>query len=297
MTEGACRRGVPLAPLTTWRVGGACRALAEPRNPEELTAARREAAENGWPVFLLGGGSNILVADEGYPGMVIRYAARSRTVTPTADGAILHVEARAPLAGTAREMARAGWAGLEWAEGIPGTVAGAVVGNAGAYGGDIASRLIAVDLIHPDGTAESWDASRMEYAYRSSSLKGRDPAGPAIVAAQLRLEQGDSALLQTEVARISAERRARTPVGASCGSVFRNPPGTSAGRLIEQAGCKGMRRGAAVVSTQHANYIINEGGATAREILGLIDQVRERVRAAGGPDLVLEIQLVGFGQA
>lgn len=296
MTEGACRRGVTLAPLTTWRVGGACRALAEPRNPEELTAARREAAANGWPVFLLGGGSNILVADEGYPGMVIRYAARSRAVTPTADGAILHVEARAPLAGTAREMARVGWAGLEWAEGIPGTVAGAVIGNAGAYGGDIASRLITVDLIHPDGTAERWDASRMEYAYRSSALKGRDPAGPAIVAAQLRLERGDSALLLKEVARISAERRARTPVGASCGSVFRNPPGTSAGRLIEQAGCKGMRRGAAVVSTQHANYIINEGGATAREILGLIDQVRERVRAAGGPDLVLEIQLVGFGQ-
>jgi UDP-N-acetylmuramate dehydrogenase len=295
MIEVPSQYGVLLAPLTTWRVGGACRVLAEPRTPEELTAARREAVDNGWPVFLLGGGSNILVADDGYPGMVIRYAARSTTVTAVGNDTILHAEARAPLAGTARAMARAGLAGLEWAEGIPGTIAGAVVGNAGAYGSDIASRLVAVDLVHPDGTAETWAASRMEYGYRSSCLKGMDPAGPAIVAARVRLEKGDPTLLQAEVARISAERRAKTPIGASCGSVFRNPPGASAGRWIEQAGCKGMRRGAAVVSTLHANYIINEGGATAREILSLIDGVRERVRAGGGPDLILEIQLVGFG--
>lgn len=294
MIEPQVRSSVPLAPLTTWRVGGPARGFAEPRTPEELIEARRDAGARGWPVFLLGGGSNILVADEGYPGMVVRYAGRAREVTVEGDAALIRVEARAPLAGLARETARAGWSGLQWAEGIPGTVAGAVVGNAGAYGGEIASRLVDVELIHPDGTPETWAAERMQYAYRASVLKGLDPAGPAVVAVRFRLERGDPAFLESELARISSERRARTPVGASCGSVFRNPPGTSAGRLIEQAGCKGMRRGAATVSTMHANYIINEGGATASEIRALIEDVRERVRAAAGIDLVLEIQPVGF---
>jgi UDP-N-acetylmuramate dehydrogenase len=259
-----------------------------------LIAARREAAAQGWPVFLLGGGSNILVADEGYPGMVIRYAGRARAFESDGDGAWVRAEARMPLAGLARETARAGWSGLVWAEGIPGTVAGAVIGNAGAYGGDIASRLLDVEIVQPDGTRETWAPSRMEYAYRASCLKGRDPAGPAVVAARFRLEKGDPVFLVSEIARISAERRAKTPIGASCGSVFRNPPGTSAGRLIEAAGCKGMRRGAAVVSTLHANYIINEGGGTAREVVALIEAVRARVRETAGVDLVLEIQPVGF---
>jgi UDP-N-acetylmuramate dehydrogenase len=294
VNEVPIRSGVPLAPLTTWRIGGPSRALAEPRTPDELIAARREAAALGWPVFLLGGGSNILVADEGYPGMVIRYAGRARAIESDGDGAWVRAEARMPLAGLARETARAGWSGLVWAEGIPGTLAGAVIGNAGAYGGDIASRLLDVEIVQPDGTRETWAPSRMEYAYRASCLKGRDPAGPAVVAARFRLEKGDPVFLVSEIARISAERRAKTPIGASCGSVFRNPPGTSAGRLIEAAGCKGMRRGAAVVSTLHANYIINEGGGTAREVVALIEAVRARVRETAGVDLVLEIQPVGF---
>jgi UDP-N-acetylmuramate dehydrogenase len=297
VSDPVTRENVPLAPLTTWRVGGPARVLAEPRSPEELILARHEAEARGWPVFLLGGGSNILVADEGFPGIVVRYAGRERTLEPTGDGAVVRAEARAPLAGLARETARAGWAGLEWAEGIPGTVAGAVVGNAGAYGGEIASCLLDVEIVQPDGARETWPVSRMAYAYRASTLKGRDPAGPAIVAARFRLERGDPARMEAELVRISAERRAKTPVGASCGSVFRNPPGTSAGRLIEQAGCKGMRRGAAVVSAMHANYIINEGGATAREIRALIDAVRQRVRDHTGVDLNLEIQLVGFAAA
>jgi UDP-N-acetylmuramate dehydrogenase len=294
VTSIPAREGVRLAPLTTWRVGGPCRAFAEPRTPAELTAARRGAEAQGWPVFLLGGGSNILVADEGYPGLVVRYAGRARAIEPDGGGAFVRAEAHAPLAGVARETARSGWAGLVWAEGIPGTVAGAVVGNAGAYGGDIVSRLIDVEIVQPDGTCETWQASRMEYGYRASVLKGRDPAGPAVVAARFRLEKGDPVSLNSEIARISAERRGKTPIGASCGSVFRNPPGTSAGRLIEQAGCKGLRRGAAVVSMMHANYIINEGGGTARDIMELIAAVRDRVRKDAGVDLTLEIQLVGF---
>ena len=293
----AWQEGVPLGPLTSWRIGGPCRCFCEPRTPEDLTEARRAAERLRLPVFLLGGGTNLLVADEGYPGLVIRCADRSRVVRERGETASIRVGARAPLAALARQACRSGWAGLAWAEGIPGTVAGAVVGNAGAYGGTIAERVERIELVQPDGTSESWGAERMAYGYRTSTLKGRDPAGPAVVAAWFRLERDDPARLEEEVRRIAALRRARTPIGASCGSVFRNPPGDTAGRLIDAAGLKGTRVGGAVVSSIHANYIVNEAGASARDVLRLIEQIRQRVREIHGIDLDLEIQLVGFGRA
>jgi len=286
--------GVRLASLTSWRIGGPCRALAKPATPEQLTAARHEAERRGWPVFLLGGGTNILVADDGYPGLVIRYAGSGQTLEQRGDEAILRAEARAGFSMLARKTARSGWAGLEWAEGIPGSVAGAAVGNAGAYGGELARVAEAIEVVLADGSCETWPVDRMEYAYRSSILKGKDPAGPAVVAVRFRLRRDDPGRLEAQLRRIAGERKSRTPPGASCGSVFRNPSGEAAGRLIEMAGCKGMRRGAAVVSDAHANFIINEGGASARQVFDLIDAVRERVRAASGHSLELEVQLVGF---
>lgn len=298
MSEAGWAEGVILAPMTSWRIGGACRAFAEPDSPDALRAVRAEAIRYGWPVFLLGGGSNLLFADSGYPGLVIRYRARSWKIEESDDGsAVLLVEPRTPLAGAARETARRGFAGLEWAEGIPGTVAGAIVGNAGAYGGEVSAVLLWIDLQHPDGTNERWPVARMGYAYRESSLKGLDPSGPAIVRAAFRLRRDDPARLEAELRRIAEERRNKTPTGASCGSVFRNPPERSAGRLIDEAGCKGLRRGAAVVSAAHANYIVNEGGASASDVLALIEEVRRRVRASSGISLELEIQLVGFAAA
>jgi UDP-N-acetylmuramate dehydrogenase len=294
MSGAAWTEGVTLAPLTSWRIGGPCRAFAEPKTPAQLTAVRFEAERRGWPVFLLGGGTNLLIADSGYPGLVIRYVGRARRLEASGSTATIRAGAGMALTQLARQTARAGWAGVAWAEGIPGTVAGAVVGNAGAYGGEIAGTLESVELIQPDGTREEWSVDRMDYAYRSSALKGADPAGPAIVAAHFRLERLDPAQLAAEIERIAGERKARTPAGPSAGSVFRNPPNRSAGRLIDEAGCKGMRCGRAAVSLLHANYIINEGGATAREVLDLINTVRSRVRDAFGLSLELEIQLVGF---
>ncbi|MBD3161823.1 MAG: UDP-N-acetylmuramate dehydrogenase [Candidatus Eisenbacteria bacterium] len=297
MSSPVWREEVPLAPMTSWRIGGPARAFCEPRTPEELLAVRRKAERLRLPVFLLGGGTNLLIADHGYPGLVVRYADRSRDLQSHGESASVRVGARAPLAGLARSTARAGWRGLEWAEGIPGSVAGAVVGNAGAYGGTIAERIERVEIVQPDGTAETWEPERMRYAYRSSILKGRDPTGPAVVAAWFRLDADDPVRLEEEIGRIAAQRRAKTPVGASCGSVFRNPPGDAAGRLIEAAGCKEMREGGAVVSALHANYIVNEGEATARDVRRLIDRIRERVRSVHAIELDLEIQLVGFGPA
>lgn len=295
MSAAPWTEGVSLAPLTSWRIGGPCRAFAEPDTPEELRAVRAAAARAGLPVFLLGGGSNLLFADSGYRGLVIRYRARRWTIEEP-DGAhpLLVAEARAPLAGTARETARRGFAGLEWAEGIPGTMGGAIVGNAGAYGGEIAASLLWVDLQHPDGTDDRWPAERMDYGYRTSALKGLDPSGPAVTRAAFRLSRDDPSRMEAEMRGIGEERKRKTPAGASCGSVFRNPPGQSAGRLIDEAGCKGLREGAAVVSRLHANYIINEGGASAGDVLRLIDEIRRRVRNAFGISLELEIQLVGF---
>lgn len=305
MSRGAWTEGAILAPLTSWRVGGPCRAIAEPKTPSELLEAWQEAERLGWPVFFLGGGSNILVADQGFPGLVIRYAARAWTLTSHGDTASLRAEARMPLAGLARETGRRGWDGLIWAEGIPGTIAGAVVGNAGAYGGEIARALTAVEVVHAEGTSEVWPVERMAYGYRTSILKhgagsergspGRAQSGhPAIVAAHFLLQRDDPARLESEIHRIAEERRSKTPVGASCGSVFRNPAGTTAGKVIDACGCKGMRRGGAVVSAQHANYIVNEGGARASDIRSLIEEVRERVFSETGVRLILEVQLVGF---
>jgi UDP-N-acetylmuramate dehydrogenase len=269
----------------------------EPKTPEQLTAARREAERRRWPIFLLGGGTNLLIADEGFPGLVIRFTGRARRLEASGSTATIRAGAGMALTQLARQTARAGWAGLSWAEGIPGTVGGAVVGNAGAYGGEIAKSLESIELVQPDGSREEWSVERMGYAYRSSVLKGSGPGGPAIVAAHFRLERVDPAQLAAEVERIAAERRSKTPAGPSAGSVFRNPPDRSAGRLIDEAGCKGMRCGRASVSRLHANYIINEGGASAREVLDLITTVRSRVRDAFGVSLELEIQLVGFGES
>ncbi|MDM7914896.1 MAG: UDP-N-acetylmuramate dehydrogenase [Candidatus Eisenbacteria bacterium] len=284
---------VPLAPLTTWRIGGPARALAEPSTPEEPAEARRAADLRGWPVWILGGGSNVLVADQGFPGLVIRYADRRRAIETRGEEALVQVGSRAPLAGLARATARAGLRGLQWAEGIPGTVGGAIVGNAGAYGGEIAEALAEVTIVTPDGRIEQRDAAWLAYGYRTSRLKSLDPSS-LVVSARFRLTRDDPAALAAEVSRIGAERRARTPVGASCGSVFRNPPGTSAGRLIDLAGCKGLRRGGAVVSELHANYILNTGGATARDVRELIEEIRARVGAAFGITLELEIRTIGF---
>ncbi len=287
---------VPLAPMTSWRIGGPARAFTEPRSPEDLIRLRRDAERRSWPVFLIGGGSNILVSDEGYPGLVVRYHDRSHEISARGDTATVRAGARASLARLAREVALLGWRGLEWAEGIPGTIGGAVVGNAGAYGGDIAGVVDSIDVLLADGGRESWTPERLDYGYRHSAMRGKDPTGVIILQARFRLRRDDPDRLAAEIKRISAERKGKTPAGSSCGSVFRNPPGASAGRLIEEAGCKGMRIGAAVVSEKHANYIVNLGGAKARDVLDLIDRVRTRVRAATGVSLELEIQPVGFGR-
>jgi UDP-N-acetylmuramate dehydrogenase len=184
---------------------------------------------------------------------------------------------------------------------LPGTVGGAVFGNAGCYGGDIAAVLTRAWLLL-DGEVVEWPVERFAYAYRTSALRTAAPprppglapaAGPIVVAAEFGLTRADPQELAEQMRRIAAERRSKTPVGSSCGSVFKNPPGASAGRLIEAAGLKGCRVGGAEISRKHANYIVNCGGASSDDVLRLIDLARERVVRAFGVALELEVQIVG----
>ena len=188
-----------------------------------------------------------------------------------------------------------GQAGLEWAVSIPGTVGGAVIGNAGAWGGDVASTLLHATVLEADGQVVRWPVDKLDYGYRTSVLKRQTGSErrTVVLEAEFALRSGERDALEARVAEIRARRKASQPEGATCGSVFKNPPGDYAGRLLEAAGLKGQRIGGAEISTKHANFIVNLGEATAGDVKALIDLARRRVRTHSGVTLELEIELMG----
>ena len=288
----------PLAPYTAWRIGGPARYFATATTPMHVVYLVRWADERGLPLFVLGGGSNLLMSDAGWSGLVVRNRAAAYELSDHGDEVLVQIQSGAPTAGTARKLAAAGLAGLEWAEGLPGTIGGAMYGNAGCYGSDTASNLVSATLLMPDGSVETWDVARFGFEYRSSVLKrlaGDDPATriPLVLTATLRLHRDDPAAIAERIATIAAGRKSRTPSGSSCGSVFKNPPGTTAGTLIDHAGLKGRSVGAAQVAHKHANYILNTGGATAADVLALAEIVREDVLRQFGVTLELEVRVIG----
>ncbi len=311
----------PLARLSTWRIGGPARYYAAPASEAQLRADLRLAAQEQLPVLAVGGGSNLLFSDRGYDGLILQLpgcrpsdlGARSDETShldalvgetsdldptggrmPCRGAGIVQLAAADSLATTVRRLAERGWAGLHWAESIPGTVGGAIINNAGAYGGQIADRLESVRVMRPDGTEETWPAERLALTYRSSALKGHEPTQAFLLSGAFRLERASSQELIEAIEEIRRRRHRKLPSLPSCGCVFRNPEGQVAGRLIEEAGLCGLRAGDAEVSGQHANFIVNRGHARAEDVLQLIREVRERVRQAFGLELALEVQLVGF---
>ncbi|MCS6801109.1 MAG: UDP-N-acetylmuramate dehydrogenase [Chloroflexota bacterium] len=308
----------PLAKHTTFRIGGPADAYVQARTLPQLIAAVRAAWEEDLPVLVIGGGSNLLVLDGGVRGVVIESRARQvmgepsgsrpprqrsleealalANEQPAAETLELTVEAGMPLAALARRTALAGWAGLEWAVDIPGTVGGAVVNNAGAHGGEMASSMTAALLLHPASDVPVWrPAAELGLTYRASLLKEAAPScpRPVVLAAKFALRRGDPLTLRAAVAQYSQYRRRTQPVGAGAGSIFKNPPEAAAGWLIERANLKGAQVGAVRVSDLHGNFMLNLGGATAADVLALVDLVRERVFAQWGVFLELEIQIVG----
>jgi len=262
----------PLARHTTFRIGGPAEVLVLVRDRGALRQVITLAWEQGLPYRVLGRGSNVLVSDAGLRGLVVLNRAQETTFLPPPrpEAAwLVRAESGALFSDLARQCVSRGLAGLEWAIGIPGTVGGAVVGNAGAWDGDVASSLLGATVLEPGGETR-WPVERFGYAYRSSLLKAAVVHRQAVVLG-----------------------KARQPSAASCGSVFKNPPGESAGRLIEAAGLKGQRAGDAQISAQHANFIVNLGQARAADVKALIDLARTTVRDRFGITLELEIELLG----
>ncbi len=300
-------RDEPLAKHTTFRIGGPADWYAAATTSEQLETLPELALEHGLPLTVLGGGSNLLVSDRGIRGLVIANQTRwhgagaevrQRWNHPALREDQLVAESGVLLAGLARWAVRQSLAGLEWAVSVPGTVGGAVIGNAGAHGSDIAANLAWVAVRYAGCARQVLSRDEMRYVYRSSALKeqlldaGRETR-PVVLGAGFHLFEGNAEELNRRADEYLARRRATQPVEPSAGSVFRNPPGDYAGKLIESLDLKGRQIGGAQVSPRHANFIVNTGNAMAADVVALINLLRERVYQATEIRLVPEILFVG----
>ena len=287
------RRAIALADFTTWKVGGPAQWFGEPDSVEQVMALIQWASHEGLELRVIGAGSNLLVSDAGLEGLTL---CQRRLQGAVLDGTSGLVEAQAgePIPTLARRAARAGLSGLEWSVGIPGTVGGAVVMNAGAQGGCVADSLVSVTVVDPARGTEPFvvEAADLAFAYRHSRLQ-QEPL--VVLSARFQLEPGHYPARVGE--RTSANLHSRTSTQPyqqpSCGSVFRNPEPRKAGQLIEALGLKGLSIGGAQVSPLHANFIVNTGGATAAQIDQLIAEVQRRVVAAHGIVLHPEVKRLG----
>jgi UDP-N-acetylmuramate dehydrogenase len=291
--------GMALGPLTTYRVGGRAAIGMVARHVDDLRVLAAAASASGLEVLIVGRGSNLLVADAGFPGLAVAFDADA---FGSFDVDVAHRTIRAgaalPLPALARRSVEAGWRGLEWAVGVPGSVGGGVRMNAGGHGSDIASTLVrarVMDLAAGAAAAEhDVGAKELGHGYRRSSLR----ADQVVTAAEFALVEGDPGLGRETIRAIVRWRREHQPGGQNAGSVFVNPhppgEGPSAGGLIEEAGLKGLRIGTAEVSTKHANFIQADPGGSADDVYALMTMVQDRVLARSGLALRTEIRLVGF---
>jgi UDP-N-acetylmuramate dehydrogenase len=286
------QENVPLSGYTAARIGGPADVVVFVRKASEMAQAAEMLWKMDVPFILLGGGSNVLVADRGVRGVVIINRARLFKFNPQTEPPSVHAESGVTPNDIAQRAARLGLTGFEWAASIPGSLGGAVYGNAGAFDGDIAGSLISVDVIHRQYGRQTWPVEKMEYGYRTSILKRAHP--PVIIlSAELALAHGDPRAIQSKMEQFSSRRRLNQPPGASMGSMFKNPPGDKAGRLMEAAGLKGRRAGGATISAQHANFFINTGETKAADMLALIELARKAVFEQFGIQLELEVELIG----
>lgn len=312
------KENIPLAPHTIYKIGGSARYFAQARNAAEVEEALVFAAEKRAAVFILGAGSNILISDAGFDGLVIRMIGGEITI----EGERMTADAGVMMARLAGAAARAGLTGFEWGIGVPGTIGGSVRGNAGCFGGEMRDVIESVGIIDTGKSHSLWKSdfhnTACGFGYRDSLFK-QHPEW-IILSATLHLRAGDSAAIQKKIKHITAERLDRQDIGTkSCGCIFKNPPWPAdaeerqkllsafpflaqfaqrthlpASFLIDRAGLKGARVGATVVSARHANFFVNEGGATAADVRALAALTKEKVHARFGVVLEEEIQYVGF---
>ncbi len=289
----------PLGPRTSYQIGGPAEYFAVGHSRDEVVALVRAARGLGLPWHVLGRGTNLLVADAGVPGLVVANRAEESGLIRTAGEEGAWTDAGVVLQQLAQRACRAGLGGLEWAVEIPGTVGGAVFGNAGAFGSSTSEVVTEVEALGPSGEVVTLSGAGLGFAYRHSHFKTEKGRQAVVLGARMRLRRGRVPELLAAAEANRRQRQGTQPWGRCAGSVFRNPPpaadgeNRAAGYMIDQLGLKGYAVGRARVSPVHANFIMNDGGATAAEIWALIAHLRERVREQYGVELELEIQVWG----
>jgi UDP-N-acetylmuramate dehydrogenase len=295
LREAFARRlqeNVQLANYTTAHAGGKADAMLIVHDAAELENTVRRLWEMDIPFRILGSGSNVLVSDSGFRGLVLVNRAKTVKIDARSNPPAVWAESGANFGAMARQVALRGLSGLEWAATIPGTVGGAVYGNAGAHGSDMSTNLVLAEILHPKQGKKEWTAEQLQYGYRTSLLKKQ--AGQAVIlSARLRLAQSTPGEVQARMEEFSEHRRSTQPPGASLGSMFKNPDGDYAGRLIEGAGLKGTRIGGVQVSPVHANFFINDDKATASDIDRLLRLVQHTVFEKFSVRLEMEIEKIG----
>ncbi|HJS18109.1 MAG TPA: UDP-N-acetylmuramate dehydrogenase [Anaerolineales bacterium] len=284
------KENVLLAPYTSARIGGPADVLITAESADELARIIKLLWKLDLDFTMLGGGSNVLVSDRGVRGVVVLNRAKAVRFH-NGDGPSVTVESGVIFSNLANRCASKGFGGLEWAATVPGTIGGAVYGNAGAFGGDMAGSLVWAELLTESGR-EKFTVDQMGYGYRTSVLK-RGELDAVVLAAELRLTESTREEATVKIEQFSAHRKSTQPPGASMGSMFKNPEGNYAGRLIEAGGLKGARIGNAEISPLHGNFFINHDNTRADDIRALIELVQKTVKETQGVALELEIELVG----
>jgi UDP-N-acetylmuramate dehydrogenase len=284
------RQGEPLASRTSFGIGGPAEFFAEMSKPEAIQVVLDGCRLRGIPYLLLGAGTNLLIADAGIEGLVVRVVNRDYEV----EGTRIRAGAGLKMMRLARIAADANLRGFEFAIGVPGSVGGAVYQNAGCWGKELSQVLVEVRGFQPGADARTWSPADLQLGYRTSALREGPLHGSLVIDATIQLERGNGEEAKRLMTKLTNERNETQPIKTkNCGSVFKNPPGDSAGRLIQAAGLKGTRQGAAVISELHGNFFINEGGAMAADVAGLIEHARAEVLRRFGVVLEPEVEFVG----
>lgn len=291
---GHVRAGVDLSRLTTYKLGGPARWFCEPGSVEELRSVSMAARARGIEMVVMGRGSNLVVSDEGYPGLVIRLGAGFRQVAVDREARVVRAGAAVSLPVLARRMADESWSGLEFYVGIPGSVGGAVRMNAGFFGVETVDVIRSASILDAgSGSVVEREAGQLGLGYRTSNLGADD----VVLDASFSVREGDRERIAALMREAIRWRRDHQPGGTlNAGSVFRNPPEDSAGRIIDTLGLKGMRRGGAHVSPKHANFFVVDPGGTAQDVFGLVQDVRQLVLERTGILLEPEVRFIGFPQ-
>lgn len=279
----------PLSAHTTFRIGGPALFYMIPESAEEIREGIRFARERGLPFITIGRGSNMLFPDEGYRGVVMEIGSGMNQIEYCGAGKI-RAQAGALLSAIASDAARHSLTGFEFAGGIPGTLGGAVVMNAGAYGGEIKDCIVSARVMDSAGNESCLDREQLELGYRTSVIQSR---GDLVLEAEFQFEMGDSGEIRDRMKELSAKRRDKQPLEfASAGSTFKRPEGHFAGKLIEDAGLRGYRIGDAQVSEKHCGFVVNRGNATAKEVLAVICDVQKKVLESSGVMLEPEVKII-----